>query len=175
MLLVASSGLLAMLATRFGADVPASDGRRALAVWGVLAGVVYFVGLWPIRLGAFGKRSLVWVWLIGLAMRAIVLPAAPFLEDDFNRYLWDGAVLARGFNPYEFAPAEVFPAYGGTAQTVLPADLLGAEAEIVRSKVNHRHLTTVYGPVAQAAFAAAHALSPWSMVAWRGVLLVFDA
>jgi hypothetical protein len=173
-LLVASSGLLAMLATRLGSEVPASDGRRALAVWGVVAGVVFFAGLWPIRLRAFGKRSLAWVLFIGLAMRAIVLPTAPFLEDDFNRYLWDGAVLAHGFNPFGLAPAEVFPAYGGAAQAALPADLLGTEAEAVLSKITHPHLTTVYGPVAQAAFAAAHALSPWSMVAWRGVLLVFD-
>lgn len=174
MLLVATSGLLAMLATRLGSTIPGSEGRLTLAIWGVVAGLVYFAGLWPVRFHALGNRSLAWVWCIGLAMRAMVLPAPPFLENDFNRYLWDGAVVAHGVNPYGFAPAEVFPAYGGTAQTALPENLLGMEAEVVRSKINHPHLTTVYGPVAQAAFAAAHALSPWSMLAWRCVLIVFD-
>lgn len=173
-LLVLSVGLLALFVSRFAAGRPASDGRWALAVWGMSAGTIYFVGLWPLRRHTFGARHVAWVWCVGLAMRALVFPTTPFLEDDFHRYLWDGAVVAHGGNPYELAPGAVAPIYGGTAQAALPADLLGAEAESVRLKINHPQLTTVYGPVAQAAFALAHAISPWSVLAWRGVLLLFD-
>lgn len=175
LLLIASSGLLAALAMQFRAGGSTSAGRMTIAASGVVAGLVYFAGLWPIQFHALGTRSIAWIWCIGLAMRAIVLPTPAFLEDDFNRYLWDGAVVAHGMNPYGFAPAEVFPAYGGTAQAALPGGLLRPEADAVRTKINHPHLTTVYGPVAQAAFAVAHTLSPWSMGAWRGVLFVFDA
>ncbi|MBK8915372.1 MAG: DUF2029 domain-containing protein [Phycisphaerales bacterium] len=121
-----------------------------------------------------GTQSLLWVWLVGFAMRGVILPTAPFLEDDYYRYLWDGAVVAHGVNPYDFAPAEVFGVYGGTPHAALPVGLLGADADAIRLTINHPQLTTVYGPVAQAAFAAAHGLSPWSMLAWRCVLIVFD-
>ncbi len=43
--------------------------------------------------------------LIGLLMRALLFDSYPVLEIDFYRYLWDGAVLANGFNPYALPPA----------------------------------------------------------------------
>ncbi|TVS21020.1 MAG: hypothetical protein EA424_01035 [Planctomycetaceae bacterium] len=43
----------------------------------------------PTRWPTFG-----WVIVVGLGMRALMMPSTPMLETDFYRYLWDGAVLA---------------------------------------------------------------------------------
>ncbi|MGI9570172.1 MAG: hypothetical protein ACR2PH_10655, partial [Desulfobulbia bacterium] len=42
--------------------------------------------------------------LIGFAMRLFLIPGEPVLEDDYQRYLWDGAVTANGINPYQYSP-----------------------------------------------------------------------
>jgi hypothetical protein len=93
------------------------------------------------------------------------------LEDDFYRYLWDGGVTAHGFNPYAYAPADVLRE--GSAGTH-PLGALADDAGAVLERVNHPHLRTIYPPVAQAAFALAHVIGPWSLTAWRVVLAAFD-
>ena len=40
----------------------------------------------------------------GLAARAILFASEPVLEDDYQRYLWDGAVTAQGLNPMRSRP-----------------------------------------------------------------------
>ena len=51
----------------------------------------------------------------------------------------------------------------------LPAGLdeLLHEAGVILERINYPGLTTVYPPVAQAAFALAYWLKPWSLDAWR--------
>ena len=49
-------------------------------------------------IGAFG---------VGLGLRLLLLASEPILEVDFNRYLWDGGTVARGYNPYAVAPARI--------------------------------------------------------------------
>lgn len=171
--MVLMAGILAWLATRWG-DHPASpQGRWVLTIWGISAGLVNFVGLWPLRhIGATSLRQVAWIVSIGLVMRAIILPTPPFLEDDYYRYLWDGGIAFHGHNPYAHPPEHF--ASADDPRDRLPPAMLSDEAREVREQINHPHLTTVYGPVAQAAFAMAHAIAPWSIDAWRGVLLVFD-
>ena len=103
------------------------------------------------------------------------LPATPILEDDLYHYLWDGAVVVAGHNPYAHAPRQIQEALEG--QAVAPADLvvLGRASEVVLQRVNHPHLRTIYPPVAQATFALAYLVKPWSVTGWRVVLLCFDA
>jgi hypothetical protein len=50
-------------------------------------------------------RLLLFVLLTGFAMRIMHWGTAPILEDDYLRYLWDGAVTAAGLDPYAAAPA----------------------------------------------------------------------
>ncbi|MGD8779206.1 MAG: hypothetical protein PVH88_09635 [Ignavibacteria bacterium] len=50
------------------------------------------------------KKWLPAIIIFGLVVRIILTPTFPVLEDDFYRYLWDGAVTANGINPYEHAP-----------------------------------------------------------------------
>ncbi|MEM7168773.1 MAG: hypothetical protein AAF530_01290 [Pseudomonadota bacterium] len=115
------------------------------------------------------RGPLLWILAVGLAMRLALLFSDPILETDFHRYLWDGAVLFGGMSPYELSPLEVLngvapPAYDG----------LRAAGANTLERVNHPHLTTIYPPVAQSAFALSHWLGPWDLVVWRALLLVAE-
>ena len=102
----------------------------------------------------------------GVAARLVMFTSEPVLEDDYQRYLWDGAVTASGANPYTQSPLSVAEA-GASGEL---AQLVKSSGPILR-RINHPHLTTIYPPVAQAAFALANMISPWSLNAWRIVLL----
>lgn len=99
----------------------------------------------------------------GVLARLILFASEPVLENDFYRYLWDGAVTSSGQNPYAIVPADA-----------AASSALSPEAARILDRVGHADLRTIYPPVAQLAFAAAHQIEPWSLTAWRSVLLVFD-
>ncbi len=137
------------------------------------AGLVYLSLLWLIpatlRCRQVATRPLLLMSLaVGLLMRLVLLPSEPILEDDYQRYLWDGAVTAAGFNPYALAPK--------TALDMRPTHseigALARQAGKVLERVNHPELRTIYPPAAQLAFAAAHHLSPFSLLAWRLLCLL---
>jgi hypothetical protein len=100
--------------------------------------------------------------------------STPILEDDYWRYFWDGAVTANGLNPYQEAPQTFIDGLDGTAPQVPGFERLAREGHATLLRVNHPSLRTIYPPLAQAAFAAAHAISPWNLTAWRIVLLLCD-
>ncbi|QMU55616.1 MAG: hypothetical protein GKS04_00165 [Candidatus Mycalebacterium zealandia] len=133
-----------------------------------VAAVFYFAA---IRAGESAGKSprLAVVFIIGLVMRLAGLFSHPVLEDDYFRYLWDGAVTAAGENPYLFAPAQVLTGGAGDALKTL-AQQSGGIAE----KINHPHLTTIYPAAAQMFFALSHMAAEWSVSAWRLVLLAAD-
>lgn len=79
---------------------------------------------------------------LGLLMRLPALAMPVVHSGDVYRYLWDGAVQGAGLNPYAESPEG--PSY---------APVRAAHPDIF-SRINHRHLPTIYPPVAQAAFAA---------------------
>lgn len=104
---------------------------------------------------------------LGLVSRLALFHSEPILETDYYRYLWDGAVLSEGANPYRPVPAHVLELEG-------PLTALARDSGEVVGRINHPQLRTVYPPVAQVFFAAAHPIKPWSLLAWRLVLLVAD-
>jgi alpha-1,6-mannosyltransferase len=115
------------------------------------------------------RRQFVLLWFIvavGIGLRAAMFLVNPVLEDDYYRYLWDGAVSARGWNPFAVAPATAMAAGADTA-----IGRLALDAGVVMDRINHPDLKTIYPPVAQSAFALAHAIKPWSIAAWRLVCL----
>jgi hypothetical protein len=120
---------------------------------------------------ARGAGLLLWILLVGIALRVIMLPSTPILESDFNRYLWDGAVLAEGLNPYSNSPQEVIDNLkeGDTALTALAVESKGIVA-----RFNYPELRTVYPPLAQGFFALSHWLGPWSLEVWRAVLIAAE-
>jgi alpha-1,6-mannosyltransferase len=73
----------------------------------------------------------------GALLRATLLLRAPELSDDIYRYLWDGRLGSLGISPYAVPPND--PAISGAAPDLWP-------------RLAHRDATSVYPPVAQAAF-----------------------
>lgn len=170
--LIAYAAILTLMSGSFGYDVDVVDMPCLLLVATLMAaGTAYALaipGLVNQSQGAaviLQHRLLVLVLFAGLAARATLFGSEPILEDDYNRYLWDGAVAASGQNPYAHSPLAV---RNGQAPSELTA--LAAQSGDVFQRINHKSLTTIYPPVAQAAFA----IAPWSLTAWRGVLLVCD-
>ncbi|MGF1607078.1 MAG: glycosyltransferase 87 family protein [Rhodothalassiaceae bacterium] len=125
--------------------------------------------------------------VLGFVLRLILLPAPAIFEDDYQRYLWDGAVTAAGLNPYTHAPADIhatafgadyFTALTRADQAETPAiaarRALAADPAATLTQIAYPSVRTIYPPLAQAAFALAHWLEPYSLTAWRLVLLTAE-
>lgn len=94
-------------------------------------------------------RRVLWA---GLALRGALIPVAPFTTTDVGRYLWDGAVLLAGEDPYALTPlATSLIALRG--HVALPAD--------------HLDVATCYPPLAVGLFALATFAGPWATLAWK--------
>jgi alpha-1,6-mannosyltransferase len=140
----------------------------------VLAGAVYLLGVCRSPRSS-GAPVLWWILAVGALLRVLMLFSTPILEDDFYRYLWDGAVTARGYNPYLYAPQAILgPTGAADPPPEALRELAQASGEIV-GRINHPYLTTIYPSLAQGAFFLAHGLAPFSLTAWRLVLLMGDA
>lgn len=138
------------------------------------AGAVYFLAI-NRREGFPGDfRLLAWILLVGALIRVLMMFSTPILEDDFYRYLWDGAVVARGFNPYKYSPQAILTGFDSMGAVPEALRRLAQESGEIIRRINHPYLSTIYPSVSQAAFTLAYWLSPFSLTAWRLVLLGFD-
>ena len=177
-LLVAGfSAALALASRHFGYeyDVPEMP-VASLAAGLVAAGAIYALLLPPLvrdsltnSNGPTTHRIMVCIVGAGLTARVLLLASEPILEDDYQRYLWDGAVVANGHSPYAISPKEALSA--GDRD---PLGRLALQGGPVVERINHPDLRTIYPPVAQGAFALAYLLKPWSLLAWRSVILACD-
>lgn len=142
-----------------------------LACAGVASGSIYLLLLLRARGRVPSVASIV---LVALVARGIVCASPPLLETDYQRYLWDGALTAHGINPYTHAPAGLGT---GALDSDSDATLTGLvkDAQGVLGRINHPHLTTIYPPVAQVFFAAAHAIAPFHPTGLRAIFLAADA
>lgn len=164
-------GILSRL-YEYGGD-PAGRPTLLLVPLLMIAGGLFLRVISLIDKLSFARRDLLFILALGATMRIVLLPSTPILEDDYYRYLWDGGVVAAGHNPYAYSPGEV-GIYGDPDEVPQELRDLAVDSGNILERVNHPSLSTVYPPVAQAAFAVAHVLRPWNVVAWRVVLLVFD-
>ena len=114
---------------------------------------------------------LICIFAVGIIARVIMIFSAPILEVDYNRYLWDGAVTANGYNPYMYSPQELLKADNNLPEEL--KDLSSKNHEIVE-RINHPELNTSYPPVTQAMFAVSNLIKPFSLTAWKFVLLIID-
>lgn len=105
----------------------------------------------------------------GLLARLALLTGPVMLDDDVHRYLWDGAVVAHGYDPYRQSPTEI-----GSRPRTEELAALAAKGRATLELVNHPELTTVYPPAAQAMFAVGHWIAPFSLPAWRIVVLALE-
>jgi hypothetical protein len=126
-------------------------------------------------------KALAVIFIVGLAARAMMFVSTPVLEDDWHRYLWDGASVANGIDPYKFAPAQAAPVNRlgeeipwSDDPELLRLQELTEEDFTVFWRVNYPFFKTIYPPIAQAGFGLAHFISPYNLNGWRTVLLLVD-
>lgn len=173
---VVFAAALTAVSSRFGYDVEVID----MPTLGLAAGLVAAGAVFALALPLLVRRSdtaprpdrrvlLLIIIGAGLLARLILFASEPILEDDYQRYLWDGAVTAHAHNPYAASPLAVHES--GAKGELAP---LATQSGAVIHRINSKHLTTIYPPVAQAAFAIAYLIEPWSLTAWRCVLLACD-
>lgn len=135
------------------------------------AGLVYLAVIRTLRQGGEAIGRLSSFVILGVLLRGIAWFSQPILEDDYYRYLWDGAATSAGVSPYRYSPADVLDRTESIPER-LRLEALSSGSLVTR--INHPYLTTIYPPVAQFAFFAAHLFSPFSLHAWKSVLLVAD-
>ncbi|MEM8821028.1 MAG: glycosyltransferase 87 family protein [Pseudomonadota bacterium] len=123
----------------------------------------------PTMIRANPVQTLVPLLLTGMAMRLVFFVSDPILELDYLRYLWDGAAIGAGLNPYATAPTEVVIGLAGPDW-----DALAASSGGIAERVTYGHLTTIYPPVAQLGFLVAHWIDPWGLTGLRLVLLLAE-
>ena len=170
--LVGASGALAVNSHKFGYQSALIDMPIIFLVAGYAAAGLIFLATAVLACKTHtGSPSLLfWVLIAGLLMRLFQFAAEPVLEDDYQRYLWDGAITAEGGNPYKYSPLEFLE--WETAEQ--PYKKLAAQAEETLNRINYPQYRTIYPPVAQGAFALAYKLGAFSLTAWRAVLLAID-
>jgi hypothetical protein len=136
------------------------------------AGAIYFAAALICRLMPASVTLRAWIVVIALGLRMTMVTGTPILEDDHYRYLWDGALVAHGLNPYLHSPGQILR--GMSSDDSSPLAELARQSGGILERINYPWLRTIYPPLAQAAFGLAHNLSPWSLWAWRLVLSAFD-
>ncbi len=113
-------------------------GPLGLVVWGLLVAV-----LRP------AHPSVHALLVAAVLVRLPFLVAEPRWSDDVWRYVWEGQVWRAGFNPFTDAPDS-------------PA--LVHLRDAVWARVNHREVSTIYPPLAQALAAALPSVLAWKLV-----------
>lgn len=106
-----------------------------------------------------GARALAIILAIGLVPRLLLIPTAPTLSEDLYRYLWDGRLVAAGWNPFLHPPSD--PAFA-------------AWRDALYARLNHAAVPTIYPPLAQWLFALAWKLGG-TPFAWKALLLALEA
>ncbi len=146
----------------------------ALSAALIIAGIAWCAFVLILRKKAVSGRAMLGTYfLLGLVLRLIFFNSAPVYENDYKRYLWDGAVVASGENPYRFSPTEIFEAGKPGARSIPDLTWLAMksnDAGYITAEINSPKLTTIYPPAAQAVFTAAYAIAPYKP--W-GLKLVF--
>ena len=98
------------------------------------------------------------VLLVAVVLRVLLLPLPPTLSEDSLRYLWDGKVAGAGSNPYLLEP---------------DAPELEPLRDADWQRLPHRHVPTVYPPLAVAVFSIAARL-PAPLLALKALLTAAD-
>lgn len=172
LMLVLSQALIVGLAWRYESAAPTDISEVIplivlLALPAALSLAALPVFIQP-RIGLTGTVAML---MCGLLMRLVWFGAPAPLESDYYRYLWDGALVAHGLNPYRLAPSQVQTALD------LPVALQGLReaGQTVLVRINFPELNTIYPGVAQLSFATAHLIAQWSLDALRMLFLLADA
>jgi len=136
--------LVALSATGYGwlgYDTPRTNFLQLIALFGVLFALYGLVLVWP-----WSRRYLhAWVGA-AVGFRLLLLWAIPNLSDDYARFVWDGRLLAHGFNPYLYLPTSLL-----NSPVLVQAGL----TKELFDGLNSPQYFTVYPPLNQAFFGLA--------------------
>ena len=111
------------------------------------------------------RRLLMGVLGFAVVFRLVLLMSHPIQEVDYYRYLWDGKVVSKGINPYQFSPQNVRNTHAATAPNtdlrhLATLAITSSEWQQILKRIHFGELTTVYPPVSQAVFGLATILTP---------------
>ena len=95
----------------------------------------------------------------GLFFRLTLFPALPTTSNDVYRYLWEGKVLAAGYNPFTLAPNDT---------SLIPL------RDEVYSKVTFKDISAIYPPISQFVFAAGYGIKNNSVAALKLIYLLCE-
>ena len=118
-----------------GADRPSRAAR-----WATIAVVIFFAA----------------------GFRAVLVTQRPYLSSDVYRYVWDGHVQAKGFNPYRSVPEA--------------PELSSLRDDKIFPNINleDRQWLSPYPPVAQLVFVGISRIQPLSVTAFKAAMSSFD-
>jgi len=105
-------------------------------------------------------HALVLIIALGLAARLAFLFFPP--NTDVYRYIWEGAIQGREFNPYIFAPAE------SELAPLAQGELFG-----IWHQINNKSLAAIYPPAAMLFFRLLAVISP-TVLFFKSVFVLFD-
>lgn len=97
-----ASFILAATYLCFGYYLNRTDFNHLLILFGVSFALYFFL----IFTTKDKKETNTLLWF-SIAFRLIFIIAIPFLSDDYFRYIWDGKLFIKGFNPYLYIPSEI--------------------------------------------------------------------
>lgn len=159
------AGCGAVLAAAFAAMAWLGDlsvaARGFVALFAVACGAYGLAVARIIRRPPPGARGLLGVLGAALLFRLLLLPTAPSLSTDLYRYVWDGRLTVAGVSPYRYPPNA--------------SELAPLRDEIVYPRLNHTEWRTIYPPGAQLLFAGMARLAPRSPLAFKLLVVLFDA
>lgn len=158
---VAALGIANALTLLVGSHAAAADAALLATLAGALLGAIALC--WVALDERFDGMPLAAVLGLALLLRLIALQATPLLEDDHHRYLWDGMRTATAFDPYRLPPSAFFGAEG-----------LSTRWSDILSGINYPDIPTIYGPLLQWVFAAAHTVAPGSLGGVQAIVLLAD-
>ncbi len=138
--------------------------------WLCLISLIRSLALWPLS-----KRLLWGSLFLSLGLRAMFFGSTSIYENDWNRYLWDGAVLEKGHNPYRYSPADVDLALDLTDDNLQSLSKLSQSHDEFANRINYPELTTIYTPLTQLIFVSAAKIEPLNLDALRLVFLIIEA
>ena len=164
---------------------PYNEFAIALIIGGGLAMLMIFA----LKRSEVTRRGLYMLIGFGFICRAMFMGSIPIYEDDWNRYLWDGASITQGVNPYKYTPVQIIEGADSDNPEIAALHQYSIKTrrnldDYVQKKydnrpvtlrINHPYLRTIYPPVAQGVFAIAAFIGPVSPDMLRGVYLCVEA
>ena len=109
-----------------------------------------------------------WLWA-AVGGRLLLILATPALSDDYFRFIWDGRLLAAGYNPYLYLPADIIHTSVGTVAKL---------NEMLYQGLNSPHYFTIYPPLNQLMFGVSAKVAGgnlgWNITALRIFILAAE-